>query len=204
MKNIKSLFLLFISITFYNNTFCQPVSTCLDTLSGIKHSHILSILDCNTSINITSTVEEPITIISGVVISSGSISITSGETKTRIVPADHSEDDPLIQYRRTHSSTHLKVRPPSSVTGRFMAFKNKQTKLVFPNPAKDKITINSTNTLKSIIIYNLYGNEVVKENNPNKKNEKPTIDITQLDNGFYTIKLLYTNGLTKTETLIKN
>lgn len=182
-------------ISSQNNTTAEDINICIETVIGNKHGHVF---DCDMDILFTSN-ENTSTIVSGTFKSSGSIKITPNGNSIKIVPILLNHDS---SGRLTHTKTHIKKIPP--IGGRFMTFKNKQTKLVFPNPAKDKITINTTNTLKSIIIYNLYGNEVVKENNPNQKNEKPTIDITQLNNGFYTIKLLFANGLTKTETLIKN
>lgn len=205
MKNPKLSFLLFICIAFCNYTFCQTepeiISTCVDTISGIKHGHILSILDCDASIEITSTIEESNTIISGVIISSEPISITPGENGARIVPTNHSENDPSIQDR-THTATHLKVRPPTG--GRFMKFKEEQVKLIYPNPANDKITINTKEKLRSITVYNLYGTTVIKKEILKVNADKTILNIEELKKGFYIVKVLFVNGITKTETLIKH
>lgn len=60
---------------------------------------------------------------------------------------------------------------------------------VYPNPTKDLLTINIDNTLKNsvLIIYNTLGTEIMKING---LNSTKTIDISNLNNNLYYIKII--------------
>ncbi|KZS38855.1 hypothetical protein AWE51_14840 [Aquimarina aggregata] len=56
---------------------------------------------------------------------------------------------------------------------------------VFPNPAKDFITISGVNSGKPIIIYDLFGNTLKKQVS---KNQEESLDVSKLKSGLYIIK----------------
>lgn len=208
MINTKMILKHFFSlIIFILYTICAGAqtfhNTCSDVVSGNAHGHILSVLDCDTPILITSTSQQSESSeITGVFVSTEPIKITPGDYGVRLLPVDHEENDPETGDR-THGETHVKGKKPPP-GGRFMEFKKKQKKLISPNPANDKITINTGSNLNSIVVYNLYGTALIKKDFKNTSEDKFTVDIAKLDKGFYTIKLVFKDGKTQSETIIKN
>jgi hypothetical protein len=210
MRNLisksKRFYFTIITTTLISNIYPQEIiNTCQQVISGDSHGHVSSFLDCETTILITSTSEQnEKSIITGAFISTAPINITPGFHGVRLLPINH-EDNDEHTGQRIHGVTHIKAKkPPTGVIGgRFIEFKKKQGKLIFPNPSKNKITVNSKKKISNIIIYNLYGSIVVKKDLQKSGKIKTTINILKLDEGFYTVKVLFANGTTKTETLIK-
>lgn len=186
----------------------QTVDNCLNTsiLGESIHGHITSMVECTEALTISSQSngQNGPTIITGVFLSTDTIKFVPGNYGLRIVNASHSENDEYFErpgVPQTHSATHIKVKPPSG--GRFAKFKKKQKTLIFPNPANNRITISTKESVRSVIIYNLYGTQVITKQLKSTKEEN-SIEITPLNKGFYTVQLTFTNGKTKSETLIKN
>ena len=59
--------------------------------------------------------------------------------------------------------------------------------MIYPNPAKDKISIliNNRQVIKSISVLNLYGQHITNLNNSNDK-----IDISKLESGIYILEFV--------------
>ncbi len=72
---------------------------------------------------------------------------------------------------------------------------------IFPNPTKDKINIEAPSTVKefNVTVYNLVGQEVIKQQ---VKNSKGEIDLTNLPAAEYLVKITY-NKITETKKIIK-
>ena len=72
--------------------------------------------------------------------------------------------------------------------------------LIYPNPAKDKITISSTEEIiiSKIIIYNAVGQEVLNIKDPNN-----IINISNLIQGIYAIEIIVNESKTKKKLIIK-
>lgn len=72
---------------------------------------------------------------------------------------------------------------------------------IYPNPAQNQVTLNSTkNALDQVIIYNLQGGEVLSINHIN--NTKSIINIEGIATGVYFVKATTVNGLTSNHKLI--
>jgi len=59
---------------------------------------------------------------------------------------------------------------------------------VYPNPAKDAINVETKETIKEIILYDVMGKEVLQTK------ETKDIDVSNLDNGIYILKLCTEKG----------
>lgn len=70
---------------------------------------------------------------------------------------------------------------------------------MYPNPATTNFTIEAQDLVSNISVYNLLGQEVIK-NNPN--NNQATIDISSLQVGVYVVKATV-NGAVSTSRIIK-
>jgi hypothetical protein len=70
---------------------------------------------------------------------------------------------------------------------------------IYPNPASDKITIESDKEIKATKVVNLMGKVVVSEH---PKAKKTTIDISNLNNGVYLLEINYRKGLTDTKRIM--
>lgn len=68
---------------------------------------------------------------------------------------------------------------------------------VFPNPTTDIMTISSTENIKSIVIYDFLGKQILN----NFSNTK--IDMSKLSSGVYFLKIQLENGEVKTQKIIK-
>jgi hypothetical protein len=73
--------------------------------------------------------------------------------------------------------------------------------ILYPNPANNFIKVENTENIKyqSFCIYNFLGKEVMIQKNYNE-----IIDISNLNNGLYFIKLYYSNGITETIKFLKD
>ena len=72
---------------------------------------------------------------------------------------------------------------------------------IYPNPAHDRLTIRSEQDIDSILIFDLSGREVLRQN-LNDKNT--TLNIKTLSSGTYFIQIFNKGKLLKTDKLIKN
>jgi hypothetical protein len=78
-------------------------------------------------------------------------------------------------------------------------FSGNSTISVFPNPASKSITISSSEELKNILVFNLFGEQIFTNNNPGKNNLEIATD--QLSNGVY-IFSIQTENTSKRERVI--
>ena len=69
---------------------------------------------------------------------------------------------------------------------------------IFPNPAKNQITINSINTIGKVALYNVLGKKVLEENNTNRLN------ISSLKSGIYLVKIIDAKNNVSTQKLLIN
>lgn len=72
--------------------------------------------------------------------------------------------------------------------------------LIYPNPAQGHLFISSGQDIDSIIIYDLSGKEVMRQNINNKNN---TLNIKSLSTGTYLIQIFNKGKLLKTDKLVK-
>ena len=71
---------------------------------------------------------------------------------------------------------------------------------LYPNPAKDYVTIKGTvNSLNTIEIYNINGQRIIEIRNPNER----TIDVSKLESALYLVRLSTNSGKAKTLKFIK-
>jgi len=95
-------------------------------------------------------------------------------------------------YFDAWSSTTLSIRAyacESNVLGFENLQSNKYIAKIFPNPSKEKITIETTRPLKenNFTIYNIKGQEIIRQL---MKESKTQIDISNLTSGIYFVKLV--------------
>jgi hypothetical protein len=76
---------------------------------------------------------------------------------------------------------------------------NKNVISLFPNPASNSITISSSEELKNILVFNLFGEQIYTNNNLGKNNVEIATD--QLSNGVYVFSI-ETENSTKRERVI--
>jgi hypothetical protein len=67
---------------------------------------------------------------------------------------------------------------------------------IYPNPTKDILKIQSTTTIKQVAVYSILRKEIISTTSE-------TIDVSNLKNGIYLIKIESENGLIATKRLIK-
>ena len=67
---------------------------------------------------------------------------------------------------------------------------------VYPNPTSAQININSTVAIKNVSIYSLTGQQVLNAGNAN------TIDLGNLNNGTYVVRIEMQNGSVSTRTIV--
>ena len=66
---------------------------------------------------------------------------------------------------------------------------------IFPNPTREKITITSEHTIKSVSLYNSIGNQLLLVNN-NENNMKETkLDLSTFTKGIYLLKININNQI---------
>jgi hypothetical protein len=73
---------------------------------------------------------------------------------------------------------------------------------VYPNPAKENVTVNAKQTIQEILIFNPLGQEI-KNVNVNVNLKSAEINISRLNNGIYYLKLRLMNGATISTIIIK-
>jgi hypothetical protein len=77
---------------------------------------------------------------------------------------------------------------------------NHQTIKIYPNPVRYELTITNTEKVENIVIYNSIG-QIVKQ--LGAANSQLTVDVSDLPEGIYTLKLQNTNGSIVTKQFIK-
>ncbi|MCG2610603.1 T9SS type A sorting domain-containing protein [Flavobacterium sp. SM15] len=77
-------------------------------------------------------------------------------------------------------------------------FNNNSAAAVYPNPTKGLITITNEENIQSIEVYGILGNLIKTVSRTNK------VDIGELANGSYLIKIKTDQGAVRTEKVIKN
>jgi predicted extracellular nuclease len=77
---------------------------------------------------------------------------------------------------------------------------NNQNVVMYPNPVKDMLNIYSENNIKTLEIYNMQGQLVLKEGFSSKQNH---INISSLPCGIYCLKLRFENNTSTTSKLLK-
>lgn len=72
---------------------------------------------------------------------------------------------------------------------------------LYPNPANNFIKIENTENIKykSLFVFNYLGKQIMEQND-----YKESIDISNLEGGFYFVKLNYENGIIETIKFLKN
>jgi hypothetical protein len=73
---------------------------------------------------------------------------------------------------------------------------------VYPNPAKENVTVNAKQTIQEILIFNPLGQEI-KNVNVNVNLKSAEINISRLNNGIYYLKLRLLNSATISTIIIK-
>ena len=71
---------------------------------------------------------------------------------------------------------------------------------MYPNPVKNTLNIENTNTIQSVTVYDLSGKSLVQQKVDNKK---VNLDISHLPKGMYMVRIATANGA-KTMKVIKN
>jgi hypothetical protein len=62
----------------------------------------------------------------------------------------------------------------------------------FPNPVSSKLTLNSIHKIQTVIILDLFGKKIIKQNIPNLTQTE--LDLTQLSTGMYFVQVQTKNG----------
>jgi hypothetical protein len=70
---------------------------------------------------------------------------------------------------------------------------------IYPNPAKDKISIYSDSTVEKVLVYNIFGKLVYKSS---KDSKNLTVDISNFSKGIYLVKV-FSGGFSKTKKIVK-
>jgi uncharacterized protein (TIGR02145 family) len=105
-------------------------------------------------------------------------------------------------YGYIGQNTGLSVRcMQNSVVSNVEKIEDANALKIFPNPASDIITINCTKTINEILIYNLFGQLVNKQQVNNNINR---FDVSNLPNGIYVIEVEDAQGAMMQQKLIKN
>lgn len=77
----------------------------------------------------------------------------------------------------------------------------KKNILIYPNPAQDRLSISTEHDIDSIVIYDLSGRVVMRQNLNNKNSN---LNIKSLSSGTYLVQIFNKGKLLKSEKLIKN
>ena len=72
---------------------------------------------------------------------------------------------------------------------------------LYPNPAVSNIDITSNSFMKSITVFNVYGQKITNINDIDA--EKHTLNVADLSSGMYFVNIKNTNGIHKTVNFIK-
>jgi len=73
--------------------------------------------------------------------------------------------------------------------------------IIYPNPAQDRLSISTKQDIDSIVIYDLSGRVVMRQNLNNKNSN---LNIKSLSSGTYLVQIFNKGKLLKSEKLIKN
>ena len=77
--------------------------------------------------------------------------------------------------------------------------------IVYPNPANGLITISlnkNPNGIESIVVIDMFGNEVISVMNPAKA-DFYSLDISQLNPGPYVVRIVAPEGIANTRLIVK-
>lgn len=74
---------------------------------------------------------------------------------------------------------------------------NQKSVSLYPNPVEDLVTIHSQENISEIVVYTVLGQEV------HRTKEQTTFSLSRLQNGIYSVKILFENGQTAHHKLIK-
>lgn len=174
----------------------SDIDDCTSSVSTSAHGHMFSMLECDQTLTISSNSTEPISI-TGNFETSKTIFIWAGQSSVFLKPMQHSHsntgDNSSNSTTGRHTNdpkTRIKVPPPTS--GFFRDVKEdeeaivetKNAVLLYPNPAKDMITIDCYNTITSLTIQNMHG-VVVKALNYPSQNSTINLTVNDLNAGIY-------------------
>jgi|GEM_PF-6781666 len=199
-------------IILLNSFFCysqNKIETCDQAthIYGNAHCHINLSLNCNQDITITSTTNETLegSIISGDIITTGSIIILPGEYKVRIIPSHSNEQNKQQTHRDDKTRLGGAGNGGAGGTGDRQSHEHilDNSLMFFPNPAKK--TINFTFFKGLIISYeiiDIQGYSLLK-GTFNKHTTNHKVNIENLTKGFYVVNMILTTGETTTRALIK-
>ncbi|WP_163410764.1 GEVED domain-containing protein [Flavobacterium ajazii] len=67
---------------------------------------------------------------------------------------------------------------------------------IYPNPTSDFATIQTTETIKEVVVYNMIGQQISKENST-------VIDLSNVGQGVYIVQVLFENGTSVIQKIIK-
>lgn len=178
----------------------------IDTISGLKASNGCdSLIVLNLTINRTPEVYI-----------SGDLRVTPGSNATLVANSNQE-----VSYRWSDGSTgetltlnNVQSNTEVSLTGRNDTTECENTTHVvvmanvaiedvndnmlqlYPNPTAAKVNINSAEPLKSVSVFNLMGQQVINAGNAS------VIDLGELNNGSYVIRIEMQNGTVATRTVV--
>jgi hypothetical protein len=72
---------------------------------------------------------------------------------------------------------------------------------IYPNPASDRVFINTNKTINTIMIYDILGNQVANYGQVN--NNQYTIDINNWASQMYIVKIIFEDNSISNQKLIK-
>ncbi len=105
----------------------------------------------------------------------------------------------LSQYNNTYQILPRDKSDIEITTGTFDITINKKPLEVYPNPTKGQLFIKTDETLKRVIIYNLAGSVVIRENGNLKK-----ISTQQLESGMYIVEAVSSSNTILRTKFFKN
>lgn len=119
----------------------------------------------------------------------------SGSSYVRVkIIAEGTSDEPLIMIYTAKITANIE----SSIN----KISNNNALSLYPNPVTDKLylTANENEAIQQIIIYNVIGKQVLNsEMNANTK----TINVSNLDNGIYIVKMISKKGEAYSQSFVK-
>ncbi len=73
---------------------------------------------------------------------------------------------------------------------------------IYPNPAEDVVKISSTSRVKTILLFDMFGQQVLKQDNRGLSNGDIQLPISMFNSGLYMLKLVYENQSVQTKPLV--
>ena len=132
---------------------------------------------------------------------------------TYAIPAISADDDcrdycdVMARAGGVIMNAHQKGYPMQKIIGTYSGAGDTIDELisVYPNPANKfvNIQLKSSEQINSIVLYNILGKLIYKENKPNNS-EAIKIDISNFGKGIYFLKVNFTNNKTISKKLILN